>query len=220
MTMNPDPGTGCPPQPPGDRAAWDTDYASRGKLWGGSSSSLPDLPPGSKVLELGCGNGKSLGAMSAKGWDVTGIDFSLPAVGMCRRILGPGIPDVVAADSRILPFRTGAFDAVFAFHVLGHMLVGDRVKSAAEIVRVLGQSGTFHFRAFSVADLRFGKGNEVEDATFVRGTGIPTHYFTLAEAADLFSALLPVSLDSHRWTMRIRGEDLVREEIAAVFSRS
>ncbi len=200
----------------GDRYSWDTDYTKRGRLWGGSSPALPVLLPGSRILELGCGNGKSLQNMTRQGWDVIGIDYSLPATALCRKNTGIENVAIIAGDARALPFRPGTFDAIFAYHILGHMLAADRRKSAAEITRVLGPSGSIYFRAFSGGDLRFGSGRELEDGTFLRGTGIFTHYFTRNEVAGLFFPLEPVSLDSHRWTMRVRGKDLVREEITAV----
>ena len=35
-----------------------------GPLWGGAVHSLPALPDHARVLELGCGNGKTLSAMN------------------------------------------------------------------------------------------------------------------------------------------------------------
>ena len=59
-----------------DSGPWDEDYARRGILWSGAIRDLPDLPLRSRVLDLGCGNGKTLFAMLQRGWDVTAIDFA------------------------------------------------------------------------------------------------------------------------------------------------
>ena len=67
-----------------DSGPWDEDYARRGILWSGAIRDLPDLPLRSRVLELGCGNGKTLFAMLQRGWDVTAIDFAPKAVLLCR----------------------------------------------------------------------------------------------------------------------------------------
>ena len=61
-----------------DSGPWEEDYTRRGMLWGGLTHNLPDLPSRSRVLELGCGNGKTLFAMLQRGWDVTAIDFASP----------------------------------------------------------------------------------------------------------------------------------------------
>ena len=220
--VRPDPA--CPESPlspaTDDRNAWDDDYTARGRLWGGSNPALPLLPPGLRVLELGCGDGRSLRTIAGRGWHITGLDYSLPALRLCRDASGRENFNAVAADARVLPFGAGTFDAVFAFHILGHMLAADRERAVAEILRVLSRSGFVYFRSFADGDLRQGTGRELEEGTFVRGTGILTHYFTCSEVARLFSPLVPLSLDTQRWTMRVRGRDLIREEITAVLSKT
>ena len=62
---------------------WDKDYKSRGRLWGGSARRLPDLPEGSLVLELGCGNGKTLASMISRPWKIMAIDISFQALRLC-----------------------------------------------------------------------------------------------------------------------------------------
>jgi len=75
------------------------------------------------------------------------------------------------------------------------------------------------FRAFSVEDMRAGKGEEMEPQTFRRGGGIITHYFTEAGVEELFASLIPMRVRTHRWQMRIRGRDLPRAEVEAVFQK-
>jgi len=203
-----------------DRLAWENDYSKRGRLWGGAVTDLPDLPAGSNVLELGCGSGKTMSAMIRNGWQVTGVDFSAPACVMCRQAVGLEANDVAVADARELPFRDQVFDAVFAAHVLGHLSAGGRIQIVSEISRVLKKSGLLFFRAFSTGDFRFGTGTEIEPGTYMRGTGIQTHYFGKEEVDYLLSELVPVSRETHRWIMRVRGQDYNREEIIAVFTRS
>jgi len=160
-----------------------------------------------------------MSAMIGKGWHMAGADFSAPACAMCRSAIGPGTHDITVADARMLPFRDRVFDAAFASHVLGHLSCEGRMEAAAEISRVLKKSGLLFFRAFSSGDFRSGTGTEIEPGTYLRGTGIRTHYFGTEEVTDLFPQLTPVSLDSDRWTMRVRGQDYNREEIVAVFAR-
>jgi hypothetical protein len=65
--------------------------------------------------------------------------------------------------------------------------------------------------------MRNGTGKKVEDSTFLRGTGVLTHYFTENEVKTLFSPLIRESVRTRYWTMRVRGRDLRRAEIVAVF---
>jgi ubiquinone/menaquinone biosynthesis C-methylase UbiE len=200
------------------RNAWEKDYQTRGRLWGGGLPSLPDLPSGSRVLELGCGNGKTLSAMISRPWTIAALDVSVEAV-MLGRIAAQEKADFLVAEARFLPFRDQAFDAVFAFHVVGHVLRADREKMAYEATRVLKHGGKLFFREFGEEDMRSGIGVEVEPGTFRRGLGVTTHYFKEDEAEDLFSSMKHDTVLTHKWKMRVRGKDLLRAEVEAVFQK-
>ncbi|MDM7912352.1 MAG: class I SAM-dependent methyltransferase [Methanotrichaceae archaeon] len=199
--------------------AWDRDYRRRGRLWGGGTKNLPELPEGSKVLELGCGDGKTLAAMEGRFWDVTAIDISPEALRLSRSALGAEV-SLLLADARHLPFKGESFDAVFAFHVTGHVLRTGRELIAREVGRVLRPGGRLFFREFGAEDMRAGRGEEVEPGTFRRGGGVITHYFSEGEVVDLFSDMKPLSIQIRRWKMRIKGEDFWRSEVEAIFLRS
>jgi ubiquinone/menaquinone biosynthesis C-methylase UbiE len=199
--------------------AWEENYRRRGMLWGGVTHELPELAPGSRVLELGCGSGKTLRAMGQRGWNVTGIDFSSTAVLLSRQVYSdPSQGQVMVADVRKSPFKNATFDAVFAIHVIGHMPEYDRREITHEVNRILKPGGFLFFRDFSTEDFRFGKGSRTEATTFERDNHIITHYFTSQEVVDLFSGLNQVSVNMHQWQMRVRGKNLLRSEITGVFT--
>jgi SAM-dependent methyltransferase len=199
---------------------WDEDYRRRGNLWGGAPAPLPDLPAGAAVLEVGCGNGKTLGALIRRSARVAAIDLSPRAVALARRHPDAASASFAVADARCLPFCAETFDAVFLVHIAGHLPGPGRRAVAAEVCRVLGTGGTAFFRGFSVEDMRAGKGTETEPQTFRRGDGILTHYFTEDEVRELFAPLVPVSIRTHRWRMRVRGRDLPRAEIEGFFRKA
>lgn len=200
--------------------AWEEDYSRRGLLWGGVTHDLPHLPPGSRVLELGCGNGKTLLTMIQRGWDVTALDISPRAVALSReRCRSPSDCEFIIADSGTFPFKNTIFDAVFAVHLMGHLPEPDRKRVPYELFPILRPGGIIFFSDFSTEDFRYGSGCELESATFRRGTGIITHYFSRQEVLDLFSPFTPVSVSIQRWKMRVRGKDLVRSEIKGIFTR-
>lgn len=97
-------------------------------------SASPALPEGSNVLELGCGDGKTLAGMP-DGWLSYALDFSLPALRLSRSLSLAA--RLILADACRLPFLDSVFDAVFAFHVTGHLLLPGRRALAAEAARVL-----------------------------------------------------------------------------------
>jgi ubiquinone/menaquinone biosynthesis C-methylase UbiE len=200
------------------RTAWDDEYRSRGQLWGGSPASLPDIPAGSRVLEIGCGSGTMARTLVHRACDITAIDFSEKAVEMTRRAMtSSGAGDAIVADARRLPFHDNAFGYVVARHVIGHMRNKGRRRVAREAARVLEPRGRLFLQVFSVDDMRNGSGRQVEDGTFLRGGGIVTHYFTIPELEEIFSALKKESVAPRHWPMRVRGRDLLRAEIVAVF---
>ena len=197
--------------------AWDRDYARRGRVWGGSVKDLPALPDGSLVLEMGCGDGKTLSIMPAS-WRIAAVDISFQALLLARRAR----PDacLLLADGCRLPLQSEWFDAVFAFHVAGHLFQAERLSLGKEAARVLRPGGRLFFRDFSREDMRMGQGEEVEEATFRRGSGIITHYFSEGEVAAMFSGLEMDLIRTQRWSMRIRGEKLLRSEVEAVLVKS
>jgi SAM-dependent methyltransferase len=197
---------------------WERDYRSRGRLWGGGVKDLPALPAGCRILELGCGNGKTLAALAGRSQRVIALDISPEALRLCH--LSVPKVDLFLGDIRRLPFKKKSFDALFAFHVTGHLLLDGRKDAAKEAARVLKSGGKMFFREFCVEDMRAGKGEAVEHGTFGRGEGVITHYFTLPEVEDLFSDLERFFTRIHSWKLRVKGRDLVRSEVEAVFLKT
>jgi len=94
---------------------------------------LAGVEPGVRVLDVGCGNGRYLDAMRARGVNGLGCDLS---VGILR---AAGDHAVVAADAARLPCPAERFDVVVAPHMLYH--VTDRPSAVREFRRVLAAGG-------------------------------------------------------------------------------
>ena len=202
------------------RAAWDEQYRSRGQLWGGNPASLPDIPAGSRVLEIGCGSGTMARTLVHRSCDITAIDFSEKAVEMTRRVMVRyDAGNAVVANAHDLPFHDNAFGYVVARHVIGHVRIEGRRAVAREAARVLQPAGHLVVQVFSVDDMRKGNGRQVEDGTFLRDGGIVTHYFTIPELEALFPDLKKESITPRHWTMQIRSRDLLRAEIVAILKK-
>ena len=199
---------------------WDDDYKRRGRLWGGSVPAYPRLSISSRILELGCGDGKTISSLVKDGCSVTAVDISSHAAVLCRdTCTEPGRVRILIADVRKTPFRNGSFDVVNASHITGHLTPEGRRQLAGEVFRLLAPGGKLYFRDFSVEDFRFGRGELTDNGTFIRKNGISTHYFTMDEVRALFLPLTVTSLVQHRWEMRVRGTVFPRAEIVAEFSR-
>lgn len=202
------------------QASWEADYLMKGRLYGGSPRALPAFPSGTRVLDLGCGDGKSLVSMLDSGWRVTATDFSPAAVSLARDAAGRRASAAfVIGDALQLPFRDNTFDAVTAIHLLGHCFPDGLRTISCEIDRVLRPGGTFYVVVFSQQDFRYGTGTEVGPAMYVRGNCILTRYFTEPEVSLMFPEYTVQSIERNEWTLRIRGCGYPRSEIVTLFSK-
>lgn len=200
--------------------AWEKAYTSRGRLYGGSPPPLPALPPQSRVLEIGCGDGKGLSCMLIQDWDVTAIDSAPAAIKLCLNLKGRETArGLFVADVIHLPFRPASFDVIFCTHILGHLDDHGRRAGAAESGRVLDKGGYLFFRGFSKGDMRASTGTEIEPGTRLRDGGIRIHYFTVDEITSLFSPLIQIECMLREWNIRIRGKQYRRSEVVAVFRK-
>lgn len=200
---------------------WDEDYLLRGRLYGGSPPPVPPLPGSSRILEIGCGDGRTVLSLLQKNYSVTALDSSAPAIVLCRRACtDPDRLRLLIADGTRAPFRDESFDVIIASHITGHLYGNMRRDLAAEMNRLLVFGGRLCFCDFSTRDFRYGKGQETEPGTFVRKNGISTHYFTRDEVLALFFGLVVRSLVHKPWGMRIRGRTYLRDELEGEFIKS
>jgi SAM-dependent methyltransferase len=123
-------------------AAPSSDLTARQRLWQQQDPpfdlmnwvlDLAGVVPGTRVLEVGCGNGRYLGALRDRGARAVGCDLS---PGILRTA---GHPALLNADVTALPVRDGAVDVVLACHLLD--LVPDRAAAIRELRRVLAPGG-------------------------------------------------------------------------------
>ena len=96
------------------------------------------LPPGSRVLDLGCGAGGTLAHLErTASYHATGLDYSH----VLLREAAPQLKSSRLTQGRaeVLPFKAGAFHALFCECVLS--ILGDRTAALIECARVLKEGG-------------------------------------------------------------------------------
>jgi SAM-dependent methyltransferase len=87
------------------------------------------------VLDAGMGPGRLLGALSDRGWRVSGVDPSDEMVGLARRRIPDAAKRLISAPVEQLPFPDSSFDAVVATGVLEY--AGYSPRAYSELARVL-----------------------------------------------------------------------------------
>jgi len=99
------------------------------------------IPPGARVLELGCGAGIPMTLALADGRDVTGVDLSARQVELARA----NIPKAtfLQADMTTLAFEPSSFNAVVAFYSLTHVPRDDVPGLLRRVRDWLRPGGTF-----------------------------------------------------------------------------
>ncbi|GFS15823.1 alkylated DNA repair protein alkB-like protein 8 [Elysia marginata] len=109
---------------------------TRYKPWPRVVDFIMDQPSFSLLADVGCGNGKCLGAN--KDLYEIGSDFSSNLAAICH---SRGFETCVG-DVTCLPFRTGSFDVVLCIAVIHHMATKHRrYKALSEVVRILRKGG-------------------------------------------------------------------------------
>lgn len=194
--------------------AWDRFYRFHEAPWRGERELAPFLPwLRGRVLELGCGNGKALRPLQARGFDAVGLDVSFHALSR----LGQGI----LGDASRVPFADASFATVLDIHCSGHLLAGGRAAAHAEQARVLGPGGHVIVERLMPDDLRAGNGAVVEAETRRLGDGRTTHFSSEASLrTDLErGGLAVVDVAVTRRQQRLRDRLATRASIRMVARR-
>jgi SAM-dependent methyltransferase len=111
---------------------------------GAAGSGEPDLAriaglaPGSRVLDVGCGEGRAAGSLGAAGARAFLLDRSLACLEAAASGPAAGRPRV-RADAAALPFGAAAFDGVVLRALLHHL--ADPLAAVREAARVVRTGG-------------------------------------------------------------------------------
>jgi SAM-dependent methyltransferase len=120
-----------------------------------------DPQRGERILDAGCGTGRSLPWMLEAGARPVGIDFSIEMLKVAHRRL-PGMHLAAADLQRPLPLRSRRFDAAHCALVGEHL--DDLPATFAELRRVLRPGGRFVFSVYHPELAAAGVEANFEDA--------------------------------------------------------
>eukprot|EP00804_Cyclotella_cryptica_P018252 CCRYP_005984-RA/>CCRYP_005984-RA protein AED:0.24 eAED:-0.41 QI:0/-1/0/1/-1/1/1/0/1017 len=154
---------------------WHHTRGKRGVLWPGATQFLENLPPGSIVADVGCGDGKYFSAILGANSYVIGTDISEALLrtassteksdgNKAKAVNGPqyqrlsdeklalsAFPAVAVADCIHLPIRSGSCDAAICIAVMHHLsTVGRRIRCLTELARVVKVGGLINVQAWAL----------------------------------------------------------------------
>lgn len=132
------------------------------------------------AIDLGCGGGQTSMMLAARGYRVTGVDYSATAITLARR----NAPKLAfqKGDCTALEVASASFDLAVDNHVLHCLIGGDRMQFLHEAARVLRPNGL----VFSDTMSREGGFDPtrapVDPTTFISTSG--NRYWTSAAELD------------------------------------
>jgi ubiquinone/menaquinone biosynthesis C-methylase UbiE len=103
-----------------------------------------------RVLDLGCGGGRTTARLHALAKDYVGLDYSSAMVECCRRRY-PGVNFVRGDAANLTMFDAASFDFVlFSYNGIDTMSHANRLRVLAEVRRVLVPDGLFVFSSHNI----------------------------------------------------------------------
>jgi SAM-dependent methyltransferase len=171
------------------------------------------LPKGSRILDLGCGQGQDAVYLAAQGYQVTAADFSPFALShFPDRAPELGVESLLL-DLREIPYRftNDSFDAVCAHLSLHYFPIALTKDIFAEIARIIRPEGWFFALFNSVRDPECGTGVEIEPQYWEISPGDRKRFFSVAEMPCLLGGSFTIdSVDYGTGTRKNVRDEFVR----------
>ncbi len=105
---------------------------------------------GGRVLDLGCGAGRTTARLHALARDYVGLDYSSAMVESCRQRY-PKVNFVHGDATELTMFDAASFDFVlFSYNGLDTMSHANRLRVLGEVYRVLAPGGLFAFSSHNI----------------------------------------------------------------------
>lgn len=215
---------------------WHHTRGKRGVLWPGATQFLTQLPPGSVVADVGCGDGKYFPAIWEAGSYVIGTDISLPLLQQAAYRGGPSEdlrdgpsepesrrvsehrdhlrrrPAVAVADCMNIPMRTKSCDAAICIAVMHHLSTKERrLRCIAELARIVKVGGLINIQAWAMEQQQNSRRKFAGTDVFVPFNAQPKYLEKIDEA-------LAASAPSQTFVGEKADEGNANKSMAQVFS--
>ncbi len=133
---------------------------TRYKPWPESKRFISTLPKNSKVLDLGCGNGRNSIYLAKEGMNVIGLDFSLGLIKIAKNKMEwkevLNHVNLIQGEIASLPLQDDTVDAVLYIATLHHLPTPkERLQSLKEVARCLKSNGRVLVSAWAQEQEKF-----------------------------------------------------------------
>ncbi|MER7463052.1 class I SAM-dependent methyltransferase [Streptomyces sp. NPDC097981] len=162
-------------------AYWDTAGAAKTFTHPLDFGWLAGADRSARVLDYGCGYGRTMAELSGHGFSrVCGVDLSPALIARGRRSR-PDLEFTVLEDPPLLPYSSASFDVIVLFAVLT-CIPDDGAQRApvAELIRVLAPGGLLYVSDMVLQD---DARNRERYAAHAAGFGTPYGVFTTGDGA-------------------------------------
>lgn len=144
------------------RREWNRKHGEGGLLFGVEPNrflvaEVGELPPG-RALDLACGSGRNAVWLAARGWTVTGVDFSAVALEQARTLAAERGVEVEWVEGDLLEWQParGAFDLVVVLYL--QVPADERRRILARAAAAVAPGGTLLVVGHDLENLNGGHG--------------------------------------------------------------
>ena len=159
----------------------------------------------SKILDLGCGDGRHLVYFAKRGYRMYGLDIAPTGIQLSEEWLSrEGLSaELVTSDMTDIPWPDSLFDATICVQVINHHRIREIRQTIQEVYRTLRPGGHLFLTVSTTQPVRSAADSEIEEVepnTYVwaegHERGVPHHYFDMDELQKEFRVFR--MLDLHR----------------------
>jgi ubiquinone/menaquinone biosynthesis C-methylase UbiE len=170
------------------------------------------FPAGSKILDLGCGNGNDSIFFSKLNYQVTATDFSEAglefAISHAAKKQGKAVNFINHDLSKALPFADASFDVVFSSQSLHFFNLDTTQKIFEEIYRVLKSGGILSILLNSLNDPEIKNYRLIETDFFQDPDGIAKRYFSIKSLQPFIQNYQVLLLDENGTSFKDKAKGI------------
>jgi ubiquinone/menaquinone biosynthesis C-methylase UbiE len=172
---------------------------TRYNQWNWIEEFINSFPINSKILDIGCGNGRN---MKNKNYDFYGVDNCEKFIEMSKKIT----PNIYLSDMTNLPFPDNYFDGIISiasFHHLSDII--RRTECLKEMHRVLKPNGKILLSIWSINQshnkkLKFEYGTNMVPWKDIKGNIVGNRYYYIFQIDEINNLLHKYfKINNHNW---------------------